>query len=93
MITPAHSTQRGGARISSSSSITYTLDGTVESWISSLESAAEQTNQMMQDMMKMMKKFAKSQGINTSSGQQQSMEVTTTMEQYNFNASHGEEPK
>jgi hypothetical protein len=57
-----------------------------------LESAAEQTNRMMQDMMKMMEKFTKSQD-NTSSGQQQSMEVTTTVEQYNSNPSRGEAPE
>jgi DNA-directed RNA polymerase subunit L len=36
-----------------------TLDGTVESRISSLESIVEQTNKMIQDMMEMMEKFTK----------------------------------
>jgi hypothetical protein len=92
IITPAIFPQRGGARISSTSSITSTLDSMVESRISSLESAAEQTNRMMQDMMKMMEKFTKSQDYISSGCQQQSTEVAMMMEQYNANPSRGEAP-
>jgi hypothetical protein len=62
IITPVSTNQQGEVRISSTSSITSTLDGTVESRISSLESVAEQTNLMMQDMMRMMERFTKTEG-------------------------------
>lgn len=79
-VTPV-STQTGGVRISSTSSITSTLDGTVESRISTLESVAEQTNRMMQDMIKMMEKF---------SNQQTNVEVATSADQYQGNSARGE---
>jgi hypothetical protein len=70
------------------SSMTSTLDGTVESRISSLESAAEQTNRMLHDMMKMMQSFTK---LEKSKERKNQSEVTMTVDQYEFNKPpHGE---
>jgi DNA uptake protein ComE-like DNA-binding protein len=88
-ITPA-STQQGEMRISSTSSITSTLDGTVESRISSLESVTEQNNQMLQDMMRMMERFTKKEE-NAKAKRQQPTEVAAKMVQYASNPSRGEE--
>jgi hypothetical protein len=89
-ITPGAMTQQGEASIFSTSSITSTLDGTVESRISSLESVAEQTNIMMQNMMKMFEKFTKTEEKRAEI-RQQTNEVVTTMDQYNVKTSRGEE--
>jgi hypothetical protein len=89
-ITPGAMTQQGEASIFSTSSITSTLDGTVESRISSLESVAEQTNLMMQNMMKMFEKFTKTEEKRAEI-RQQTKEVVTTMDQYNVKTSHDEE--
>jgi polyhydroxyalkanoate synthesis regulator protein len=86
-ITPAFLNQQGEVR--STSSITSTLDGTVESRISLLESGVEQTNRMMQDMMKMMERFTKQEAQATSEGEQ-ATEVAMTGDQYNNKSPHGE---
>jgi hypothetical protein len=87
VVTPAASAQQ-----EDTSSITSTLDGTVESRISSLESATEQTNRMIQDMMKMMQSFTKSEEKKgPSEKQQQTKEVVTTTDQYNAKKSRDEE--
>jgi hypothetical protein len=87
VVTPAASAQQ-----EDTSSITSTLDGTVESRISSLESATEQTNRMIQDMMKMMQSFTKSEEKKgPSEKQQQTKEVVTTTDQYNAKMSRDEE--
>jgi hypothetical protein len=75
--------------IHSTSSITLTLDGTVESRISSLESLTEQTNKTLQDMMKMMEKLTKKEE-NTKRGQLPK-EVVMTTEQYKDKSARGEE--
>jgi hypothetical protein len=89
VITPSASIQRGDPTIHSTSSITSTLDGTVESRISSLESLTEQTNKTLQDMMKMMEKLTKKEE-NTKRGQLPK-EVVTTTEQYKDKSARGEE--
>jgi polyhydroxyalkanoate synthesis regulator protein len=89
-ITPVLSTQQGETRISSTSSITSTLDGTVESRISSLESVTEQNNKMLQDMMRMMERFTKKEE-NATAKRQQPAEVATKMVQYASTPSRGEE--
>jgi DNA uptake protein ComE-like DNA-binding protein len=87
VVTPAASAQQ-----EDTSSITSTLDGTVESRISSLESATEQTNRMIQDMMKMMQSFTKpEEKKGPSEKQQQTKEVVTTTDQYNAKTSRDEE--
>jgi uncharacterized spore protein YtfJ len=84
VVTPAASTQQ-----EDTSSITSTLDGMVESHISSLESVTEQTSGMIQDMMKMTQKFTKAE---KNKGQRQSNEVAMTVDQYESKQpSHGEE--
>jgi hypothetical protein len=88
-ITPV-STQQGETRISSTSSITSTLDGTVESRISSLESVTEQNNKMLQDMMRMMERITKKEE-NATARRQQSTEVATKRVQYASTPSRGEE--
>ena len=90
IITPVSLNQQGEVRISSTSSITSTLDGMVESRISSLESVAEQTNKMLQDMMIMMEKFTKKEE-KANKGREQANEVTTMMDQYKSKSSRGEE--
>jgi hypothetical protein len=90
-ITPV-STQQGETRISSTSSITSTLDGTVESRISSLESVTEQNNKMLQDMMRMMERITKKEE-NATARRQQSTEVATKRVQYASTPSRGEEGK
>jgi polyhydroxyalkanoate synthesis regulator protein len=88
-ITPALSTQQGETKISSTSSITSTLDGTVESCILSLESVTEQNNKMLQDMMRMMEQFTKKEE-NATARRQQPTEVATKLVQYPSTPSHGE---
>jgi hypothetical protein len=89
VITPSASIQQGDPTIHSTSSITSTLDGTVESRISSLESLTEQTNKTLQDMMKMMEKLTKKEE-HTKRGQLPK-EVVTTTEQYKDKSARGEE--
>jgi polyhydroxyalkanoate synthesis regulator protein len=91
-ITPISSTQQGEMKISSTSSITSTLDGTVESRISSLELVTEQNNIMLQDMMRMMERFTNKEE-NTTARRQQSTEAATKMGQYAPTSSRGEEGK
>jgi hypothetical protein len=84
-------TLAASAQQEETSSITSTLDGTVESRISSLESATEQTNRMIQDMMKMMQSFTKlEEKKGPSEKQQQIKEVVTTTDQYNAKTLRGE---
>ena len=71
------------------SSITSTLDGTVVSRISSLESGVEQTNRMIQDMMKMMEKLTKKE-VQATSEREQATEVATMGDQYNNKSLCGE---
>ena len=87
IVTPAPSNQQGEVR--STLSITSTLDGTVESRISSLESGVEQTNRMIQDMMKMMERFTK-QEMKATSEREQATEVATKGDQYNNKLPRGE---
>jgi hypothetical protein len=88
-VTPIQATPKG-AKISSTSSLTSTLDGSVESRLSILEASSVQTQQMVHDMMQMMMKWNQTNKPGESVVPDNE-KVTTSADQYENTKPSGEE--